>query len=142
MKKFLLFTVVMLAAGALRAGIVLADGGRTDYSIEVRAGAAPSETAAARDLAKYLSQITGAKFTVGTDGSKRLRIGTVAPDDKTPLRPLERRVRSYNGDLYFYGDGPNGAAFAVYDFLEGFLDCRWYTLRGRERIPKIGRAHV
>ena len=139
MKKFFLFTTALLAAAALRAGVVLADGGRTDYSIEVRAGAAPSEVAAARDLAKYLSQITGAKFTVGGGGAKRLRIGTKAPDDQTPLRPLERRVRSYDGDLYFYGDGPNGAAFAVYDFLEKFLDCRWYTLRGRERIPRNPR---
>ena len=135
MKKIWLFTVMLVAAATLRAGVVLAEGGRTAYSVEVRNEAAPSEVAAAQDLAKYLSQITGAKFAVGGGGGKRLRIGTKAPDDGKPLRQHERRVRSYDGDLYFYGDGPNGAAFAVYDFLEKFLDCRWYTLRGRERIP-------
>ena len=77
-----------------------------------------------------------APFAQTNSTSGAIYIGWTAPGDNTPLSPFERRVKSVEKDLYLYGDGRLGNAFAAYDFLEQFLDCRFYTLRGVERIPQ------
>ena len=136
MKKLL---TLLLAASAVlplaAAQIRLASEAKTEYTVVAPGAPSPDERAAAADLAATLSRITGAKFTVNGDAPKKLYVGKRAPGDKTPLKPFERRVREENGDLYFYGDGRMGNTFAVYDFLEKYFDCRWYTFYGDECIP-------
>ena len=70
------------AAGEIR----LASGGQTDYTIVVPEKPTKNEQAAVKDLAKYLSQITGAEFTVGGDAPRKIYVGKKAPSDKTPLK--------------------------------------------------------
>ena len=124
------------AAGEIR----LASGGKTDYTIVAPEKPTKHEQAAVKDLAMYLSQITGAKFSVNGDAPKKIYVGKKAPSDKTPLKEYERRVKAEDGDLYIYGNGLQGNAFAVYDFLEKFFDCRWYTFFGDECIPEKREA--
>ena len=135
MGKIFLSFLTAVAAFSVRADIVLAENGKSDYRIAARPTENEMEKLAVADLAKYLKQITGADFT-GKDAKHAIYIGKCAPSDQTPLKANERRVREDHGDLYLYGEGPYGNSFAVYDFLEEFLGCRWYTLRGKEKIPK------
>ena len=137
MKRSLLLSALALTLGVLSASageLVLAKDGKSDYRIVAEPTDNRMERAAAKDLAKYLKQITGADFT-DKDAKHAIYIGKVAPSDKEPLKFDERRVRSENGDIYLYGYAPHGNSFAVYDFLEEFLGCHWYTVRGREKIP-------
>ena len=134
MKKIFCLLAALAASLTLRGEIVLAMDGRSDYRIVGREGADETERAAVADLAKYLKQITGADFT-RAEAKHAIYVGKAAPSDKVPLKADERRIRAENGDLYIYGNGRCGTAFAVYDFLERFLGCRWYTMRGREKIP-------
>ena len=117
------------------AEIRLASGGETDYTIVAPEKPTQHEQAAVKDLAMYLSQITGAKFKVGGDAPRKIYVGKKAPSDDQPLMEYERRAKEDGGDVYIYGNGLQGNAFAVYDFLEKFFDCRWYTFFGDECIP-------
>ena len=135
MKKLFLTLLSAIAVFSVRADIILAENGKSYYRIVAQPTASEMEKLAVADLAKYLKQITGADFT-GQDAKHAIYIGRRAPSDKEPLKANERRIRSENGDIYIYGEGPYGNSFAIYDFLEEFLGCHWYTLRGKERIPK------
>ena len=136
MRKLVAAIIGALAILPLAAEVKLADGGKTAYTIVISDDANKMEQAAAGDLALYLKKVTGAEFRVADAApSPRLVIGKRAPSDKRPLRRRERRVVSENGDIYFYGDGHNGNAFAVYDFLDDIIGCRWFSLWGDEYVP-------
>ena len=130
----------LCAVMPLAAEVRLASDGKTDYTVVAPEKPTEHEQAAVDDLAMYLSRITGAEFTVNGDAPKKLYVGKRAPSDRTPLKDYERRVKEENGDIYLYGSGYQGNAFAVYDFLEKFFDCRWYTFFGDECIPEKREA--
>ncbi|MBO4620801.1 MAG: DUF4838 domain-containing protein [Victivallales bacterium] len=95
------------------------------------------------ELSEYLHRITGAAFPIEESASnqpsadgKCIFIGWAAPNDDIPLASSERRIKSDGDSIYLYGNGIDGNVFAVYDFLEYFLDCHFYTVRGIERIPQ------
>lgn len=144
MQKILLFLLTAMAV-ALRAELVLAEHNATDYTI-IYSTESLSDSTVAEELAQYLKQITGAAFPIRASGQNPpsepgncIYIGWQAPGDATPLAPSERRVKSVGGDIYLYGTNREGHEFAVYDFLEHFLGCRFYTIRGVERIPENPR---
>ena len=138
-KRLWLLLFLGASCALLWANLILAENGRTGYRIVINRTLPPDELAVATELAQYLRKITGAEFPVAeadapfaqtTSTSGAIYIDWPAPGDNTPLSPFERRVKSVEKDLYLYGDGRLGNAFAAYDFLEQFLDCRFYTLRG------------
>ena len=139
--RYMLMLAVALVAAALplRAELVVAENGKTAYSVEVKTDPTEREKLAAEDLAKYLGLISGAEFSVGGSGEHKLFVGISAPNDSKPLRRRETRIRNVGSDIYLYGEGPHGNADAVYDFLEDLLGCRWYTTRGDEYVPKKPR---
>ena len=140
MKYMLMLAAAIVAAALpLRAELVVAEDGRTAYSVELKAEPTEREKLAAEDLAKYLGMISGAEFAVGGSGERKLFVGTPAPDDPKPLERRETRIRNVGSDIYIWGEGPHGNADAVYDFLEDLLGCRWYTTRGDEYVPKKTR---
>ena len=107
-----------------------------EYSVIMPEKPTDAERAAAADLSKYLEMISACKFPVGDGGERRIYLGKRAPSmEKAPMKDRETRAKSENGDLYLWGDGPMGSVFAVYDFLEQVMGCRWYT-PFVEKIPK------
>ena len=78
----------------------------------------PAELTAAQELASYLGQITGGKFTVSTEGirtpaSARIYVGPTraalsAGIDCSRLGPEEWVVRSSGEDLILAGGRPRG----------------------------------
>ena len=149
-----ILSMVVLAALSLccpvRAGLRLASEGKSDYVVVKPDRATPNEEAAATDLAHYLKLITGADLPILTaaeaagrgNGAKFLYIGRRAPSDARPFAEWERRIRSENGDVYFYGRDRRDGVFAVYDFLEEYFGCRWFSLRGNEKIPTKREAEL
>ena len=138
----LLILSILFFPTFLHSEIILADKGVTDYRI-VYSSSVPQGRVSAVELSEYLHRITGAVFPIeestfnqpSTDG-KCIFIGWPAPNDDVPLAPSERRIKSHVESIYLYGNGIDGNVFAVYDFLEYFLDCHFYTVRGIERIPQ------
>ena len=123
--------------------IILSRNQKTDYGIVSSSALTANEKTAVAELAQYLNRITGASFAV-TEATARpqnaagpsIFVGWKAPSDTAPLKPYERRIKSEGKDIYLCGADKDGNAFAIFDFLDTFLGCRFFTFRGAERIPQ------
>ncbi len=136
-------TLLWLAATSLSSGeIILADGGKTDWRIVIADRAETSERTAAKELADYLKQSTGAEFVVVAEAEARppaCYVGDTAfarghGIDSTALKPEEWLVRSVDGNLVFAGGRPRGVLYGVYEFLERFMHWRPCSIN-REYLP-------
>ena len=138
MKRLFVIVAALAAFAAPAAELVLAENGKTGYTIVYDFGRRdPLLDPVVRDLADTLKEITGAEFPVAprTDGPG-IYIGKVPPGDKADFAARERRIKAVGRDLHIYGDHRHGTSGAVYDFLTKFCGCRWYTMTGDKRIPK------
>jgi len=149
---------LLLLANPCRAGtrgqLTLAHGGSTRYQVVLPAHPSLPQQHAARELASFLGQITGAAFPVVTEAqwgrgpaifvglSAAARRG--APGASTHGLGREGLVMmTAPPHLLLYGGEPRGTLYAVYAFLEEKLGCRWWTstastIPRRERLV-IGR---
>ncbi|MGO8696717.1 MAG: DUF4838 domain-containing protein [Limisphaerales bacterium] len=124
------------AAFGSAAGLILAEHGRSHYSIVVAPNASATVKHAAQELADDLKQISGAALPVGHEkprgpaifvgesaflpsALKKVRLDTL-PDEAFVVR-TDRR------NLYLAGHDDRGTLYAVYSFLEEQLGARWYA---------------
>ena len=104
-------------------------------AIVLEASSNETETYAAEELASYLSRMSGKAFTVFTEIQKdRLNIliglETCRKDGFTPDEDLTEdgfMIAFGENRLYITGLSPRGTLFAVYEFLEENLGCRFYS---------------
>jgi len=141
----------MLAAGAAH-GLVLAENGQTTYCIVLADDAIAPERHAAEELARFLQEATGADFPIVAPGEQGdgpcIYVGpgehveAAAGDvDMDSLGAEELVVRTSGKDLVLLGGRPRGTLYAVYDFLEDQVGCRWWSSEV-STIPKLKRLHV
>lgn len=102
-------------------------------------GATPAERHAAAELARTLTQITGARFEVRevTTGHVPAAAIIVGPGPlakslfpKVPLDafgPEQIAIRAKGGRLLLAGGRPRGTLYAVYRFLQDSCGVRWWT---------------
>lgn len=121
----LMLALLIVTARPLEAGEACAQfiqHGRSDWRISLRPNASPPEALAARELAKYLRQISGAELATVRErwASKHtLRIDAAKGElDGFDLRVTPRRIT-------IHGHTPRGALYGAYELLEQ-LGCRWY----------------
>lgn len=129
--------------------LVLSDGGKSAYVVVPPASPTAIDEFAVKELAQFLKQATGAEFRVAASGdtapaAKRIFVGlsalamNILSDD--PLRGMENQehaAKSVGDDIFLYGKGPHGNLYAVYDFLENSVGCRWYSAFGDTKIPAL-----
>ncbi len=131
-----LLAIIPLTAQA--ASHQLASGGKTKYVIIVDPQATASEQHAAKELASFLQQVTGAEFplvtTTESPKGPALIVGPgrvasqVAPQLKwEALKPDGIAIESVGDRIVLMGDRPRGTLYAVYTFLEDVVGCRWWT---------------
>ncbi len=113
--------------------------------------ATPTERTAADDLKGHLEEMTGETLPVieGTDGWPKQLIfvgrnpkladyGFSVDYAKLGLEGIH--IESKNGNLLLAG-GKRGVLYAVYSFLEDYLDCRWFTA-DCIRLPNRGTVEL
>ena len=123
---------------------VLAENGKTEYSIAVAVEASPSDTFAAEELKTFLDESTGAKFPVMKDagGCRTIELGTAAArsligEERVAALAEEESVYKVERDkVAICGGGKAGLCYGVYSFLERELGCRWFTTMGDNLVPK------
>ena len=109
----------------------ITDEGRPVATIIVSSRATEAERFAAQELQKYVRQISGAELSIATEaGGARLLIGgtaegAIARRDLRDADPDAFIVRTVGDDLVLVGATDRGTLYAVYDFLEKELGCRW-----------------
>ena len=127
-----------LTTPAAAAPLPLAAGGKTSYSIVVDPSALAAEQHAARELATFLQQVTGASFPIQTTADPPagplLLVGPgrvasqLAPNVQLAgLAPDGIVIESVGEHLLLAGDRPRGTLYAVYTFLEDVVGCRWWS---------------
>lgn len=126
----------------------------TDYVITLDARASAPERHAARELADHLHRITGARFRTMTPAAARgkpaLAVGPgAALAAGLPAASFRRLgaeglvVQSVRRHIALTGapGAPRGTLYAVYEFLENELDCRWWTPHATS-IPRRDRLDI
>ena len=119
----------LLAAAPVAASsgvrVELARNGRTAYAIVVARGASAPESLAARELARYLGRISGARFAVRSDagGGPTIVVRTAGAGD-TGLTGDAYAIRVRGDSILLVGGSGRAALYAAYDLLER-LGCEW-----------------
>ena len=92
------------------------------------------------DLAKYLKRMSGAEFKVTAVEEKPttpgILVGSIAGLDLTPLKKGGDGfiIRTQDNQLCMQGFTIRGTMIAVYDFLESYAGCKWWS-HNEEFIP-------
>jgi hypothetical protein len=141
-------------AGAEGGELVLASGGETGYRILLPCKASSQEVKAGADLARWLGEMTGARFEVirqceGFEPSgKEISIGwtrlageVLGEVDIEALGDEGYRIAVEEQRAFLLGGKTRGIINAVYALLEEDLGCRWYT-KDSQRIPKRSDLRV
>jgi len=117
----------------------LISSGVTDYVIALADDATPAEETAATKLQQYLHQISGATIPIQSETSVSLSAKQILVGAGTRVKALVPEqewdnlekdgfiVRTVGNRLILAGGRPRGTLYAVYDFLERQLGCRWWT---------------
>lgn len=147
MKKNCILWLFLAAVCVLSASeIVLAEKGKTRYSILIPEKPQDATRLAAQTLRKVLKAKTGAEFSVV---SKPVKDGKYIVLEKAPEKKLfsgkkqmsdlkedEYVFCSQDKNIYLYGEGIHGAFNAAVDFMENHLGWRWFSVYDKPVIPK------
>ena len=118
--------------------LILAEQGKTRYEIVIGAKACEAEKYAAKELAYFLTEMTGAEFGIrGDDGeasdfeivlgnTNRMRLDELGPELKPQAWEGFAIVRD-GEKLLILGNIPRATLYGVYDFLYEELGCRFLT---------------
>jgi len=152
----LALAVVFLEVRSVEAATIVADG-RPTARIVLPAQPTATERFAAEELAGYLARISGATLPVEAEPSgedlPRILVGRVEPakeeiEKLSAVDPEAFVVRSLGQDLMLAGATDRATLYAVYDFLEHELGCRWLgpgpdwetvPRRATIELPEVGR---
>ncbi len=117
------------------ARLAIVENGKSNARIIINEDASEEVKFISRELQTYLKKISGAEISIDTDTSEnhrcRIFIGTYENYDQLGLNKedLEREgfiIRTIGNDLVLLGKDDRGTQFAVYTFLERYLDVRWF----------------
>jgi len=118
--------------------------GESEFVIVRGENAADIEIKAAEELQSYLRQITGAELPIVTDSTpaaaNEIVIGqtnreTDGQFDRAELSYDGFIIKTDAGKLWLIGADGHGSLYAVYELLEAYLDCRFYSANF-ERVPE------
>ncbi len=119
--------------------------GVSDYVIVRGENAYISEITASTELQKYLKQITGVEIPVVTDSTvaveKEIVVGKTNRENDGAFNRDELGqdgfvIKTDGSKLYLVGGEQRGTLYSVYEFLEAYLGCRFYTANV-EKIPEM-----
>ncbi len=108
-----------------------------DYTIVIGANASAADKNAAERLQYYLDEISGTKLEIVEDtaetSEKEIVVGKTSREgngftvDRTSLGDDGIVIKTVGEKLVLSGAEKRGALYAVYNFLEEYFDCHWFT---------------
>lgn len=134
--------VILLLIGLFACGpknqLTIVKNGNTDYEIVLPENADNLVKKAAKELQTYLKKITSADlpivFHFATDPNKK-KIILLNELDNTSS-PHSINIKIEKNQLIIAGGNSKSVLYAVYEFLEKYTDCRWYSPKV-ELIPSL-----
>jgi len=146
MKRLVVLTVFFLffASGCL--SVEIAKDGVAVAEIVLPEKPSKTEVFAADELRRYVEKISSAEFKVISEGnakdSVKIFIGKCSASENLRNLLIKNEPDSFvvkvvNGNLYLFGATDRATLYAVYDFLEDDLGCRWLAPGPQwEEIPR------
>jgi hypothetical protein len=138
------FVLIALCATFALSAVTISQDGQAKAIIVISADAPEPEQHAAKELAGFLGQITGATFELAgreKPNASCIFVGPAAAklaDKQFSTDGLGAEgivIRTIGDDLILAGGYPRGTLYAVYTFLEDQLGCRWWSST-ESTIPK------
>lgn len=138
-KVLLILSISGLLLSSCTKQITLAKNGKSDYEIVF----AENQRKSAEKLQSYLKKISGAKLDFveedfQTSGKKKIYIGNFGEE---PLQPHQVKIQTKDDHLFISGGSDSAINNAVYEFLQEFLNCKWYA-PGVEEIPSLTKLSL
>ncbi len=133
--------------------VILADNNVSLHNVIVSATASPEITELANELSTYLTQISGAEFTVRMgDGTAGIAVGLASDfpaiqslfnfDPTAPGKIEQNVIRSHRNGLYLIGATELGTKDAVWGFLHRLGYRQYFPGDSWEYIPHLPRIEV
>lgn len=134
---FILFLLISCAVNLSARQIELVKNGKSLYTIIISKSASQTDSAAAYDLQKYISEITGAILPVKNDDIKEssfeIVIGKNSRSKNIDITQITGGdgfcIKTEGNKIYFLGGAKKGTINAIYTFIEKYLNCRMYSSR-------------
>jgi hypothetical protein len=136
--------LILALCNPLVLAVTISKDGQAQAVIVVAPDASEAEQYAAKELAQFLGQITGAEFKVADRENEQASCLFVGPGaakwaeagfSTDGLGAEGIVLRTVGDDLILAGGRPRGTLYAVYTFLEDQLGCRWWSSTD-STIPK------
>jgi hypothetical protein len=138
------FVLIVLQTALALSAVAISQDGQAKAVIVIAPDAPAPEQHAAKELADFLRQTTGATFELAGQrkpGASCILVGPAAAklaDEQFSTEGLGAEgivVKTVGNDLILAGGAPRGTLYAVYTFLEEQLGCRWWSST-ESTIPK------
>ncbi len=123
----------------------------SDYKIVISTNASPAEKTAAQNLKKYLNEINGTSLEIVSDAAeetdteiivgKTSREGQGFTIDRGNLGDDGIVIKTIGEKIILSGAEKRGAVYSVYNFLEMYFDCHWFT-HNLTVIPKAEKLLI
>ncbi len=151
MKKFALFLLVLVAPALFGQGSWFGIGGQNfkvaEYQIVIPQKPSEIEIKAASELQKYLEIITGVKLRIVDErsfqSSREIVIGYSSHFIASPVSksfdPDGFEIHIHRPEICIAGGSHKGTLYGVYEFLEKYVGCRFWT-PGAEYVP--GKSEI
>ncbi len=136
---------ILLWATGLCASAQLVENGQSDYVIYSSPAATETEQFAARELQKYIAQISDCELPIVQNTAGHAKVIYVGFEDVPPavlgdltpasFGPEEYIIQRAGNALLIAGGVPRGTLYGVVGLLRDHFGCRWYTPTF-SKIPK------
>lgn len=115
--------------------IVIVEKGKSNYEIVYIDDATKSQYESAKILKNYIYKISKVNLPIVDESSQsapnKIYIGNITGED---LGLHQIILKTENNNLFISGGSDKAVRNAVYEFLERYLNCKWYA-PGVEKIP-------
>ena len=115
----------------------------SDYEIVIASNASQSQYNSALVLQSYIDKISGVHLNIvddGTQGSEKNKI-YIGITKGVDINPAEISIKVVEKDLVISGGSDASIQNAVYDFLDSYLGCKWYSPKV-EDIPSLKKIKI
>lgn len=136
---FALFVAVLSFASCSDNTITINKKGKSNYEIVVLDSATKHQYQSAETLQKYIQKISGVALGIVDEGSQsgkhKIYVGNINNEE---VSEHQIKITSNDKNIIILGGSDNATRHAVYEFLERYLHCKWYTPNA-EDIPKFDK---
>ena len=139
---FLLVSILFCFGCSNKNKLTLVKNGQTNYQIILEDEPDAILQKAAVELQTYLEKISSVKIPIDNTSniSKEKKQLFVFPDENL-ASPHTVSYKTEDDNLYISGGSSESALYAVYEFLEIELDCKWFSPEV-EKIPELKTAAI